>query len=174
MEELKYPIGHYKTPDIFTKGILNTYITTIEEFPKKIRMVTEGLTQAQLDVPYRPEGWTIAQVVNHCADSHMNAHIRIKLALTEETPIIKAYRQELWAELADAAMPLHFALQTIEGVHARWAAVLKSLNEEQWNRGFIHPEKGRELSLKEATGSYAWHCEHHLAHITGLKKRMGW
>jgi len=174
MEELKYPVGHYKAPEIFTSELLASYILVIEGFPKKLKLAVEGLTTAQLDVPYRPDGWTIAQVVNHCADSHMNAHIRVKLALTEETPIVKPYRQELWAELADGKMPLHFALMTLEGVHARWTAVLKSLDETQWNLGFIHPEKGRELSLKEATGSYAWHCEHHLAHVLNLKKRMGW
>lgn len=174
MEELKYPIGQYKTPEVFTTEILRNSIKTIEEFPKKLKLAVDGLIPSQLDVPYRPEGWTIAQVVNHCADSHMNALIRVKNALTEETPIIKPYRQELWADLADGKMAIHFALITVEGVHARWVAVLKSLNEAQWNRSFIHPEKGRELSLKEAAGSYAWHCDHHLAHITNLKKRMGW
>lgn len=174
MEDLKYPIGPFKAPDEYTPELLAHYISTIEAFPKKMRLATEKLSKAQLDVPYRPDGWTVAQVVNHCADSHINAIIRVKVALTEETPIIKPYRQELWAELADAAMPLHFALQTLEGVHARWAAVLRSLNEEQWKRGFIHPEKGKELSLKEATASYAWHCEHHLAHVVNLKTRMGW
>ena len=174
MEELKYPIGHFKAPEFFTQEILENYISIIEDFPKKIKLETGQLTKAQLDVPYRPEGWTIVQVVNHCADSHMNALIRIKLALTEETPIIKPYLQERWANLADGSMPVIFALQTLEGVHARWTTLLRSLNEEQWKKGFIHPEKGKELSLKEASGSYAWHCEHHLAHITGLKKRMGW
>ena len=174
MEELKYPIGLFKAPDLFTKEILEQYISVIENFPKKIRLETESLTKSQLDVPYRPDGWTVGQVVNHCADSHMNALIRVKVALTEETPIIKPYLQDHWANLADGNMPIHFALQTLEGVHTRWATVLRSLNEAQWKRGFIHPEKGRELSIKEATGSYAWHCEHHLAHVTGLKKRMGW
>ena len=174
MEELKYPVGHYKAPEVFTKEILEQSISVIEDFPKKIKMEVEGLTKAQLDVPYRPDGWTITQVVNHCADSHMNALIRVKMALTEETPIIKPYRQELWAELADGTMPIHFALLTIEGTHARWVTVLRSLTEEQWKKEFIHPEKGRALSLKEAAGSYAWHCEHHLAHVTNLKKRMGW
>lgn len=174
MEDLSYPIGHYKAPEVFTADVLNSYISTIEEFPKKLKLTVETMTLAQLEVPYRPGGWTSIQVVNHCADSHMNALIRVKLALTEETPIIKPYRQELWADLADGSMPVYFALASLEGVHARWGAVLRSLKEEQWKRGFIHPEKGRELSLKEAAGSYAWHCEHHLAHITHLKKRMGW
>lgn len=174
MEDLKYPIGHFKAPEVFTKELLENYISILEEFPKKLKLEVGTLTASQLNVPYRPEGWTVIQVVNHCADSHANALIRVKLALTEETPIIKPYRQDLWAELADGNMPVHFALNTLEGIHARWVAVLRSLTEEQWKRGFIHPEKGKELSLKEAAGSYAWHSEHHLAHVTHLKKRMGW
>jgi len=174
LEESKYPIGHYKAPASFSHEVLAQYISVIEDFPKKLIMEVESLSKAQLDVPYRPDGWTITQVVNHCADSHMNALIRVKLALTEETPIVKPYRQELWAELADGIMPIHFALLSIEGVHARWVKVLRSLTELQWKKEFIHPEKGRTLSLKESTGSYAWHCDHHLAHITNLKKRMGW
>ena len=174
MEELKYPIGPFKAPSAYTPGLLAEYISVIEQFPDKMRRAVEKLDQAQLDTPYRPGGWSVIQVVNHCADSHMNAHIRFKLALTEETPTIKPYRQELWAELADARMPLRFALQTLEGVHARLVQLLRSLKEEQWNRGFIHPEEGRELSLKEAAGSYAWHCEHHLAHVVNLNKRMKW
>jgi hypothetical protein len=174
MEELKYPIGQFKAPATYTSELLEYYISVIENFPDKMRVAVEKLDQAQLNTPYRPGGWTVIQLVNHCADSHMNAHIRVKLALTEETPTIKPYREELWAELADASMPVAIALQILEGVHLRWVQVLRSLNEEQWMRGFIHPEKGRELSLKEAAASYAWHCEHHLAHVVNLKKRMGW
>jgi len=174
MEELKYPIGQFKAPENFSGEILENYISIIESFPKKLKLEVENLTKVQLDVPYRPEGWSVIQVVNHCADSHMNALIRVKLALTEETPIIKPYRQELWGELADGAMPIHFSLNILEGVHARWVVLLRSLSDEQWKRGFIHPEKGKELSLKEAAGSYSWHCEHHLAHVVNLKKRMLW
>ncbi|PBQ31852.1 metal-dependent hydrolase [Sphingobacteriaceae bacterium] len=174
MEELKYPIGHFKALDDYSHEDLENYISIIESFPKRLKLEVENLTNSQLDVPYRPDGWSVIQVVNHCADSHMNALIRVKMALTEETPIIKPYRQELWAELADGSMPIHFSLNILEGVHARWAKILRSLDEKQWKRGFIHPEKGKELSLKEAAASYAWHCQHHLAHITNLKKRMLW
>jgi hypothetical protein len=174
MEDLKYPIGQYTVPEFFTKEILDGYISSIALFPKTLKLEVEHLTESQLNVAYRPGGWSLTQVVNHCADSHMNALIRIKLALTEETPIIKPYRQELWAELEDAKLPVRFALQSIEGIHARWVALFESLTPEQWNRAYIHPEKGREVSLKECAGSYAWHGEHHLAHIKGLKDRMGW
>ncbi|MEO6305324.1 MAG: YfiT family bacillithiol transferase [Bacteroidia bacterium] len=175
MEELKYPIGHYQKPEAFTKEILNEAISIIENFPKKLKQETEHLTDEQLDTPYRPDGWTIRQVVHHCADSHMNAMIRVKLALTEDTPTIKPYAEALWAELPDTKnLPIHFSLSILEGVHFRWATTLKNMKEKEFDRCFIHPEKGRELSLHESTGMYAWHCKHHLAHITSLKKRKDW
>lgn len=175
MEELKYPVGQYKKPEIFTKEILATAISIIEQFPKKIKQEVLHLTDEQLDTPYRPEGWTIRQVVHHCADSHMNALIRLKLALTENTPTIKPYMEALWADLADTkTLPIHSSLIIIEGVHKRWTAVLKSMNEKDFTRSFIHPEKGRAITLNESADMYAWHCNHHLAHITHLKKRKNW
>lgn len=175
MEELKYPVGQYKKPDTFTKEILSTAISVIEDFPKKIKQETENLSDEQLDTPYRPEGWTVRQVVHHCADSHMNAFIRLKLALSEDTPTIKPYTEGLWAEMDDTKhFPIYSSFQIIEGVHARWAALLKNMSDIDYNRSFIHPEKGRELSLNESTDMYAWHCNHHLAHITALKNRKGW
>jgi hypothetical protein len=174
LETLKYPVGRFSAPSHYTNDLLSGFISVLEHFPEKLRQEVGSLTQEQLNTPYRPGGWTVIQVVNHCADSHMNALIRVKLALTENTPTILPYKQELWAELADGKLPAEAALQTLQGLHARWVIVLRSLNEKQWNRGFIHPEKGKELSMKEATASYAWHSEHHLAHITRLKKRMGW
>lgn len=175
MEELKYPIGHYQKPNVFTKEILSEAISAIEQFPKKIKQEVEGLTDEQLDTPYRPDGWTVRQVVHHCADSHINAFIRIKVALTENTPTIKPYAEALWAELADGkTLPVQPSLSIIENVHLRWVTVLKNMKAEEFDRIFSHPEKGKELSLHESTGMYAWHCKHHLAHITGLKKRKGW
>jgi len=175
MEELKYPVGHYQKPNVFTKEILAEAISVIEQFPKKIKQEVENLSDEQLDTPYRPGGWTLRQVVHHCADSHMNAFIRIKLALTETTPTIKPYAEALWAELADGkTLPIHPSLSIIENVHLRWVTVLKNMKDEEFERGFIHPEKSKELSLHESTGMYAWHCKHHLAHITELKKRKGW
>ena len=175
MEELKYPIGPFKKPETITKDMLQNYISIIEAFPEKIKSETASLSNEQLDTPYRPGGWTVRQVVNHCADSHMNAIIRIKLALTEQTPTILPYRQDLWAELADSKnLPTDASLKIIEGVHHRWVNLLRSLNDKQWGMAYIHPEKGREITMQEAAASYAWHCKHHLAHITSLKKRKGW
>jgi len=175
MEELSYPIGKYKKPEIFTREILAKAISAIENFPNKIKAETENLSGEQLDTPYRPGGWTIRQVVHHCADSHMNAFIRLKLALTENTPTIKPYAEALWAELPDGkTLSLHSSLLILEGLHERWCIVLNNMSEKEFEHSFIHPEKGKELSLYESTGMYAWHCNHHLAHITALKKTKGW
>jgi hypothetical protein len=175
MEKLKYPIGHYAKPAVITKNILEAYIGTIAGFPEKIASETRHLSADKLDNPYREGGWTIRQVVNHCADSHMNAYTRHKLALSEDTPTIKPYFEAIWAEFPDSlSMPIEPALSLLKGMHGRWVVLLQSLGEKEWRRGFIHPEKGREIKLDESAGMYAWHCEHHLAHITGLKKRMGW
>jgi len=175
MEELKYPIGRFTKPESITTSYLNECISTIESLPSKLREAVSSLDDVQLDTPYRPEGWTVRQVVNHCADSHMHALIRVKLALTETNPLICAYVQDLWVELADSKkMPIAPALQIIEGVHARWTVVLRSMNENDWHKTYIHPEKGRAVSIEEATANYAWHCNHHLGHILSLKKRSGW
>jgi len=174
-EQLKYPIGHFNPPQDYSQQILDDYIRIISAFPAKIADQTAHLSDDQLDTPYRQNGWTIRQVVNHCADSHMNALIRFKLALTETTPVIKPYLEALWGQLPDSsAMPVQPALSIISGVHERWTVLLKSLVEKDWQKGFIHPEKGREIKLTESAGNYAWHCEHHLAHITGLNARMNW
>ncbi|MBC7390699.1 MAG: putative metal-dependent hydrolase, partial [Opitutaceae bacterium] len=133
------------------------------------------LTDSQLDTSYRPEGWTIRQVVNHCADSHMNSLVRFKLALTEDKPIIKPYYEERWAELSDSkSMPVIPAIQMLHGIHSRWTILLKSLSDNDIKKTFIHPEHGKEFSIEENIGVYAWHCNHHLAHITTLKKSKGW
>lgn len=175
MEELKYPVGHYQKPNVFTKEILAEAISVIEQFPNKITQEVKDLNDEQLDTPYRPDGWTIRQVVHHCADSHINAFIRVKLALTENTPTVKPYAEALWAELADGkTLPVQPSLSIIENVHLRWVKVLKNMKDKDFDRSFIHPEKGKELSLHESTGMYAWHCNHHLAHITSLKKRKCW
>lgn len=175
LETLRYPIGHYQKPAIVSSELLSGYIATITAFPGKIRAEVAHLTDAQLDTPYRPGGWTIRQVVHHCSDSHMNAIIRHKLALTEDNPTIKPYHEDRWAELPDAkTMPLEPALKLLEGLHARWGTLLKSLPEEALKRTFTHPEHSKVFSLDESIGMYAWHCEHHLAHITNLKKAKGW
>jgi uncharacterized damage-inducible protein DinB len=175
LEQLKYPIGTYKKPAVLTPEIISTYIAVIEDFPSKLKIEVETLSDEQLDVPYRPGGWTIRQLVNHCADSHMNALVRFKLALTEDNPTIKPYREDLWAELADSkSMPIGPALEILDGLHKRWSILLKSLTSEDYNKKYIHPDKGRAVPLDETIGLYAWHCNHHLAHITTLKKSNNW
>ena len=175
LEEMKFPIGQFKMPDLVTPEIIGKYITDIESFPKRLRAEVENLTDEQLDTPYRPDGWTIRQVVNHCADSHMNGLARLKLALTEDKPTIKPYFENRWAELADSkTIPIEPALLILDGLHNRWAILLKALSEDDLKRIYIHPEHGKEFRLEESIGLYAWHCNHHLAHITELKKRKNW
>jgi hypothetical protein len=175
LEELKYPIGKFKKHDTITSEMLRKFIADIESFPKRLRAEVENLTDEQLDTPYRPNGWIIRQVVNHCADSHMNGFIRHKLLLTENKPTIKPYFENLWAELPDSkSMPIESALQILDGGHKRWTVLLKSLGQDDLKRIYIHPEHGKEFQLEESIALYAWHCNHHLAHITELKKRKNW
>ncbi len=172
---LRYPIGEYQKPEVITDKILNDYISVIENFPSRLRTETDHLSDVQLDTEYRPEGWTIRQVVNHCADSHMNSLIRFKLALTEDEPTIRQYFEDRWAELADSkSISIEPALKMLEGIHQRWTVLLRSLLKEQFSKIFIHPEHGKKFRLDENTGIYAWHCDHHLSHITSLKKKMNW
>ena len=159
LEFLKYPIGKFIKPANIEKELINNYIREIESFPTKLEAEVINLTDVQLDTPYRPEGWTLRQVVNHCADSHMNSLVRFKLALTEDKPIIKPYYEERWAELSDSKnMPVTPAVQMLFGIHARWAVLLKSLSDSDLKRSFIHPEHGKEFSIEENIGVYAWHC----------------
>jgi hypothetical protein len=175
MEHLKFPIGKFKKPDAYTEIYFKEQISIIENFPRSIKKALLGLTDEQLDTPYRPEGWTIRQVVHHCADSHMNSLTRFKLTLTEDKPVIKPYYEERWAELSDSkTMPLEPSLNMLEGIHERWTVLLNNLTSPDFERSFIHPEHGKEIPLKENIGIYAWHCQHHLAHITTLKEKMGW
>ena len=174
-EELKYPIGKFLKPETITKELLEKYLFDLENFPARLKKEVENLTDEQLDTPYRTGGWKIRQVVNHCADSHMNALIRFKLTLTEEKPVVKPYFEERWAELADSkAISIEPAISMLEGLHHRWIVLLKSLTEEQLRRSFIHPEHQREFKLEEIIALYAWHSNHHLAHITTLKKIKEW
>ncbi len=175
LDELKFPIGRYVKPKEVTADMLGNYIADISTFPKRQRKEVENLNDAQLDTEYRPNGWTIRQVVHHCADSHMNSLTRLKLTLTEHKPIIKPYHEDRWAELRDSkSMPIEPALKMLEGIHEKWTVLLKSLILEEWKRTFIHPEQGKEFQLDENVGLYAWHCNHHLAHISTLKKMQGW
>lgn len=175
INSLQFPIGKYIKPETITLEILDNYILDIETFPSRLKIEVLNLTDSQLDTAYRPDGWTIRQVINHCSDSHMNSLTRFKLALTEDKPVIKPYFEDRWAELADSkSMPIEPALKILEGIHARWTVLLKSLSSSDLAKTFIHPEHGIEFRLDENIGVYAWHCNHHLAHITSLKSKMGW
>ena len=175
LNELKYPIGEFRKPSTITKEILKTWISDIASFPNRLSNEVLTLSDEQLDTPYRPDGWTIRQVVHHCADSHMNSLTRFKLTLTEDKPTIKPYYEERWAELADSKhMPIEPSLKMIEGIHERWSVLLNKLLESDYSKIFIHPEHGKEFRIDENMGIYAWHCNHHLAHITETKKRNNW
>jgi len=175
IEQLKYPIGKFEKPTTITKEILVKWISDISSFPIRLQNEVSHLSEQQLDTQYRPDGWTIRQVIHHCADSHMNSLTRLKLALTEDQPIIKPYYEERWAELADSKnMDIEPSLIMIDGIHKRWTFLLNNLTEDQYQRIFIHPEHGETIKTDENIGVYAWHCNHHLAHITQTKKHNNW
>jgi hypothetical protein len=175
LEKLKYPIGKFIAPENYSTAYLSERILEIESFPERLKKEVSQLTSEQLETPYREDGWTIRQVIHHCADSHMNCFIRIKWALTEKKPVIKFYHEDRWAELYDnLTMPIEPTLSFLEGLHFRLAYLMKSLSETDLNKSFIHPENNKEYQLKEIIGTYAWHGNHHLAHITELKNRKGW
>ncbi len=141
--------------------------------PERLKTAVAGLSDAQLDTPYREEGWTVRQVVHHLADSHAMAYTRCKLALTEDWPTINPYNEKAWAELADSQLPLDVSLAMVTGIHERWVKLLESLSEEDFRKGYNHPERGREMLVK-MLAMYDWHSRHHVAHITCLRARQGW
>jgi hypothetical protein len=169
----RYPVGRFVKPEVFTQDELSGAIATLAELPEQLRNATDGLDSVQLSTPYRDGGWTLRQVVHHVADSHMNAFIRVRLALTEDWPTIKAYDEAAWAKLHDAAAPVEWSLELVESLHARWVMLLQSLNQQQWQRGFKHPENGL-ATVELTTLIYAWHSRHHVAHITHLRAKENW
>lgn len=173
-EDLRFPIGRFEAEGKDLAGEREQYIQTIESLPRALLAAVEGLTDEQLQFPYRPDGWSVAQVVHHVADSHMNSFIRFKLALTEEQPLIKTYREELWAEMPDVLeVPIEASLSIIRGVHSRWGVLLRSMKPEDFSRKLDHPEHGG-VDLSYVAGLYDWHSRHHTAHITRLRERKGW
>lgn len=162
---LRYPIGTFKTPDSIQPADLARWIATIADFPRALRKLVSPLTEQQLDTAYRIGGWTVRQVVHHCADSHLNAYVRFKLALTEDNPVIKPYEEARWAELPDSRLPIGASLSLLDGLHERWSMLLSGLDGTQLQRTYTHPEHGKAFPLDEAIGMYAWHCAHHLAHV---------
>lgn len=174
MSDLRFPIGEFDRNYATTPEARQQRLTTIKDLPSQIAAAIDGLTDEQLDTPYRPEGWTVRQTVHHIADSHANSLIRFKLALTEdEPPTIKPYYEDRWAELGDNKLPVDVSLKMIEAIHTRWAALLESMSDEDFQKTFIHPETG-VWPLEGALALYDWHSRHHTAHITHLRDREGW
>jgi hypothetical protein len=171
--DLRYPIGPFKLDGTPTDDDVRRSIDEIAEAPAKLRAAVEGLSAQQLDTPYRPDGWTVRQVVHHVPDSHLNSYCRFKLALTEDEPTIKPYREERWAELADSRAPIEVSLTLLESLHQRWVSLLKSLEPADFSRGFRHPEIG-VITLAQNVCLYAWHGRHHTAHVTSVRERLGW
>ncbi|WP_276316286.1 YfiT family bacillithiol transferase [Paenibacillus artemisiicola] len=173
-ERLKYPIGHFEWSGDIPKARRDAWIADIAELPGRLRGAVAGLSDGQLNTPYRDGGWTVRQVVHHVPDSHMNSYIRFKLALTEEKPTIRPYYEDRWAELPDAFAPVDASLALLDALHERWVGLLAGLSDADYARSFVHPETGKEIRLDYNLGAYAWHGKHHLAHVTELAKRMGW
>ncbi len=175
MEHLKYPIGHVHIPENISAKDIENWIFDIEEFPSKLENLVKNLSEEQLNTPYRNGGWTIRQTIHHCGDSHINSYIRFKWTLTEDKPTIKAYFEDRWAELFDAKdAPIELSLLFIKALHAKWVYLLKGLTEDDLNNVFIHPESGDSVSLKKNIAIYAWHCNHHYAHIKNVLIRNKW
>ncbi len=174
MTDLRYPIGKFHFDGSLNEDQKQKCLNDIAQAPASMRAAVKGLSAQQLDTPYRPEGWTVRQVVHHVPDSHMNAYVRYKLALTEEAPTIKPYAEDRWAELADTTgTPVEVSLALLDSLHDRWVRLLRSLQPEDWKRTFRHPELGA-VSLEKNLALYAWHGRHHVAHITSLRERNGW
>lgn len=174
LDELRYPIGKYSPALPLTDEQVEQHILSIAGLPARLQEAVEKLTPEQLDTPYREGGWTVRQVIHHLPDSHMNGYIRQKLALTEDLPKIRVYHEDIWAMLPDSLQGApEISIALLAALHQRWVLLLKSLPPEQLERKLIHPESG-EQRIREHIGLYAWHGEHHLAHITALKRREGW
>jgi hypothetical protein len=174
MADLRYPIGKFAFDGVVSAQRRDELIGEIAETPDKLRAAVSQLLPPQLDTPYREGGWTVRQVLHHVPDSHMNAYVRWKLALTEDEPTIKPYMEDRWAQLEDTRdTPVEVSLALLQNLHDRWVRLLRSLKPDQWERSFRHPELGA-VSLNRNLAMYAWHGKHHVAHITELRKRMGW
>ena len=175
MEDLRYPIGKFThKEENHTASEVAAYIQRIESLPGKLEKVIQGLSEEQLDTPYRDGGWTVRQVIHHVPDSHMNAYIRFKWMLTEETPTIKAYNEKGWAETPETKADPSLSLPLLKSLHTKWIVLLRQLTPTDLQRQFIHPDTKKHIRMDNLIGMYAWHGEHHLAHITSLKDRKGW
>ena len=172
--DLRYPIGEFKFEAPLADDDRRVCIERIEAAPARMRAAVAGLNEEQLDTPYRPDGWTVRQVVHHVPESHLNAYTRFKLALTEDVPVIKPYFEDRWAKLDDALQaPIALSLDLLDALHGRWVWFLRSLKPDDWKRTFRHPELG-VVTLDKNIALYAWHGQHHVAQITSLRERNGW
>lgn len=166
-DKIKFPIGKLELPDSISSANLESYILSISSFGTRLKKAVETLSETDLDNQYRPGGWTVRQLVHHCAESHMNGFIRMKLALTENEPVILPYNQDAWAQLEDdKKMPIEASIQLLIGLHERWGYLIRSLTTDELQKAYIHPEYHQRFTIAASAGNYAWHCDHHLAHIT--------
>lgn len=175
LEELKYPIGRYQKPDAFTPQLVQEWIAVLRVLPSWMDACIENLDAAQLEVPYRPGGWNTKQVIHHVADSHMNAYVRLKLALTEHNPTVKPYAEAEWAKLIDTdVVPVNVSVTMLHALHRRMVALLEHMDTAQWLRTYYHPDHQRSFPVWEMVALYAWHSRHHMEHIKRLRQRMNW
>ncbi len=175
LEQLRFPIGKFIAPGSYDSRLVASHIQEIARLPEQLAAAVRGLDKEKLDTPYRPEGWTVRQVIHHVPESHMNAFVRFKLGLTEDNPAIKPYEEDRWVRLPDIAVtPVQVSLDLLSSLHTRWVGLLQSLTPEQFSRTLFHPEHKKSITLWHLTSMYAWHGKHHLAHITNLKERSGW
>jgi len=172
IEQLKYPIGKFVPKENYNPQILQQLIDDIANFPSLLYKITENISDNQLDTPYRPEGWTIRQLIHHCSDSHINAYVRLKLALTEENPNIKPYFEDRWADLIDSKLPIESSLKILESIHYKWVVLFQNMQSLDWEKSYHNPESKKTFKLNQYLDLYAWHCRHHYMHIqNGLKQR---
>lgn len=175
LEKLKYPIGQFECPKLITNKHLTQWISILETFPIHLEALVKHLKKEQLDTPYRPEGWTIRQTIHHLSDSHHHSYTRFKWALTEDKPFIKAYNEANWAELVDSkTAPIQMSIEHLKAIHYKLVYLLKGLSNEELKKRFVHPETNSEVSIDYNIGNYAWHSQHHYAHIEHIMKQKGW
>jgi len=174
IEELQYPIGKFVAQEAYSHDELANFIERIASLPSRLQQAINNFSDKQLDTPYREGGWTVRQLIHHIADSHLNAYIRFKWTLTEDSPVIKAYNEKIWATTPEVSGDPQLSLDLLKAHHRKWVELLKALSPADLEKYFVHPETKRQVKLKNLMGLYAWHSDHHLAHITKLKERMNW
>jgi uncharacterized damage-inducible protein DinB len=173
-EDLRYPIGKYETEE-YSEEVKESWLADLRYLPNSMEDAIQNLDEQQLQTPYRPDGWTVHQLVHHVADSHMNAYIRFKLGFTEENPTIRPYEEKAWAKTSDVQeLPVNISITLLFALHRRWSEFLDHFTDEDWNRTIFHPQQNKQMTLWQLLGLYAWHSRHHTAHITSLRERMGW